>query len=169
MDFNTIYDEANEALLDQQELEDRYYDLFKLIVSKFPECKIEDETKGGSEYTTTAFIKRPLKAGLGWTQVNQDTFKIDRVLISDKALSCDGVHYDSIIAHEAAHVAAYNFLVNETDIPDLMEWKETKGHTKKWHEIIDWMNHLKDKKSGEQAFDIVEKITEENIGRYFPS
>lgn len=157
---------ANDASLDQQDLEDAYYDLYSLIIEKFPECSCDDETKGGSEYTSISYVKRPLEQGLGWTQINWENLKVERVLISDKALSTEPIILDSIIAHEAAHVAAFNFLISQEN-PDKESWDKCGGHTEKWHEIINWMNRLKSKSTGEKSFDIVEKVDDEVIKRYF--
>lgn len=171
MSFEDIFNQAKEdAIADQKDLEDAYEEIYNLVMKYFPEC--EDSTSlGGDDLTPILFVKRPLTDGIGWLQIAKD-FHLKRILVTNSALSLDDVHYNSVVAHEVAHVAAYNYLLSQyngkldTDIME-KEWKSCGGHTKKWHEIADKLNSLKRKSTGKNAFDIVEKIDSTNIDRYF--
>lgn len=170
-DFKSVFDSSmlKDAYEDDLDLTDCYTEMYELITHYFPECSKQSEL-GGDEDTPIYLCPRPLEDGLGWTQVDTETKAIHQVLISTKVISLDDVHYDSVVAHEAAHVAAYNYILNqdETIQTDLFnEWKETKGHTKKWHEIVDKLNSIKRKSTGKPAFDIVEVMDDENLKKYF--
>ena len=169
-DFKSVFSSSlQDAYDDDLDLTDCYQEMYELITHYFPECNKGSEL-GGDEDTPIYLCPRPLKDGLGWTQINKETKALEKVLISTNVLGLDDVHYDSVVAHEAAHVATYNYILNqdETVQDDLLdEWHETKGHTKKWHEIVDKLNSIKRKSTGMPAFDIVEIMTDKSLKKYF--
>lgn len=168
MKFTDIYKDLDQALEDDKELQETYSVMFKLIIKLFPECR-KSTKLDGDENTPIHYVDRKLEDGLGWTQIGSSSLKIEQILISTKAMDLDDLHFFSVVAHEAAHVAAYNYIWGQDDsVADKLhkEYLETKGHTKKWHEIVDTLNSKKSK-SNKKMFDIVEKIDDESFKRYF--
>lgn len=169
-DFKSVFNSSLQGALDDDlDLADCYMEIYNLIIKYFPEC-IKKNELGGDENTPTYLCDRPLERGLGWTQINKKTRALEKVLISTIILDFNDLYYYSVVAHEAAHVAAYNYILNqdETVQPDLFnEWKETKGHTKKWHEIVNKLNSIKRKSTEKTAFEIVEIIDDEALKNYF--
>lgn len=160
-DFEGIFDKS-ELLND---IEERFIMFCQLIEDRFPKYSCLD--KDTDDYLEIDLDDRPLEKGLGWTQHSTEGYRLGKVLFSNYIDSLDSLHFDSVIAHEVAHIAAYNELWSGDVKANIKEWKETGGHTKVWHEIVDKLNNTK-LKSGEKAFDIVEKLDNDSMERYFP-
>lgn len=177
--FKQIFLEStlNDYLEEDEDLHETYQYFYNKIIDLFPECE-KTSSLGGDEDTKTFLVNMPFKDGpdgkvkgaFGKTWTDTKTFKLKFVCISTQVLDMDDVHYFSVVAHEAAHVAAYNYIwsQDEDEAKKLKdEWDETKGHTKKWFEIINKLNTIKIKGTDKNALDIVKDIDDDTYNRYF--
>ena len=151
-------------------IEESFNTYCQIIGKKFPNLSCKNASTNA--YPQIRLVNRPLDAGLGWTQHSTKCYKLGDVLISENIdLLPNDIHFNSVIAHEAAHVAAYNWIFQDkAEFGNRMqEWKDCDGHTKIWHKIVNHFNNNLHLKNGEKAFDIVEKIEGGALKRYFPN